>query len=802
MDQCLSMDSDATLGVENFHKIKAIKPRKKRLMVDIYATAQFCTLEDLDRRNGTTWATDLNPAVPNVESNLEAKKPKLMESDDSRDDKSEGAVYVDSNGIKIGILSKFNDASDSRELFRSRNNIETVRDGKIPSSKENFNALSSKKMKFKMRNKKLRSLKQFENQVQSATEVSHHEQSHIEEEWSPAPLSGELDKSLGCGSANLKTWPSSKRSDLPKKSGKKSFHKIFERFNSASETPSSTRKSRAGEFSRVLESETANCPSDTVQNLEKEKRSPQRLPPSDGTPPNIILLKLPRVLGSVTSFPGSANEEFFKDRKHKSYVSPKCHKRSAETCYLPPKIKKISTLGAQNSGSVKTSKHLAWMDVQKRTNETQFHKKMNSDTLTGASSHNADVSSIMQKSSANEDRDSQMDINHKTSAVMPFESMKQADKLTQDQLENRAKATSAQEFSACLTSQDELALDIPTKNFPIDLDVMLPNQGNNSTGGQEPFVLPSPTTSASTISPASPEAYNSKVLKNEPAKPSISQANLGFPFPPTVLKEGHHEMDIETNQQAEEPCCCSWQSIMVGNMKQVPLSNLHIRPNFSSFCAYSNSRTDTSIVTSMESPTDSILTKAFSDVSSTSPSCGTPTQSSSNSILRLMGKDLMVINNEESTQIPKVHSPNVHGLPSPFGFASYASAPNRGTFSFPVHNQSPSMIGSQDRSLLPGFHQSKDKKPFFTKEMTVINDSDKVVAPTDAVTSSRSIFHRPFSYFPTQSHLLSMDDGIRPSIPINQGGSFPASRLPSPFVFQSPSTAHLNLPFYYPQSLR
>ncbi|KAK8950330.1 hypothetical protein KSP40_PGU000034 [Platanthera guangdongensis] len=804
MDQCLSMDSDATFGVENFHKIKAIKPRKKRLMVDIYATAQFCTLEDLDRRNGTTWATDLNPAAQIVESNLEAKKPKLVESVDSKVVRSESAVYVDSNGIKIGILSKFNDTTDSRELFRSRNNIETVQDGNVTSSNENYSALSSNKMKFKMRNKKLRSLKQFENEVQAGTEMSHHEQSHVEEEGSLAHLSGELDKSLSCGSATLKNWPSSKRSVLPKKSGKKNFHKIFEHLNSASsDTPSSPRKIHVGEFSRVLEYDTANL-SNTVQNTDKEKRSPQGLP-ADATPPNVILLKLSRVPGSVTSLPGSTSEDFFKGSEHKSHAPPKSHKRSAETCYLPAKTKKISTLSAPNSDSVKTGKHqslLAWTDAQTRTSEIQFYQKMNFDTFTGASSHNADVSSIMQKSSTEEDRDSQVDTNDKTSAVMLIESMKQADKLIKDQLENRAKATSAQEFSACLTSHDELALDIPIKNLPIDLDHMLPNRGNNSSGGQEPLILLSPASSASTVSPASAEDYHSKDSENEPASnPSMTQVNWGFPYPLMVSKEGHHKMDIETNQQAEKPCCCSWQSIMAGNMKQKPLSNLHVRPNISSFNAYSNSRTDTLISPSIESPTDSILTKAFSDVGSTSPSCGTPTQSSSNSILRLMGKDLMVINNEESTQIPKVHSPNVHGLPSPFGFASYASAPNRDAFSFPVHNQSPLMIGSQDRNLLPGFHHSRNKRPFSTKEVIVINDSDEAVAPRDTVTSSRAMFQRPFSYFPTRTHLLPMDNDIRPSIPINQGGSFPASHMPSPFVFQSPSTSHLNLPFYYPQSL-
>lgn len=110
IDQCLSGESSTVKWTANPKVIKhRIKPRKMRLMVDIYLTAKSCTLEDLDRRNGTNWA--LNPTssvreideVPTVEK-LDKPPPVNLECT-----ASEGAVYIDANGTKLRILSKFND---------------------------------------------------------------------------------------------------------------------------------------------------------------------------------------------------------------------------------------------------------------------------------------------------------------------------------------------------------------------------------------------------------------------------------------------------------------------------------------------------------------------------------------------------------------------------------------------------------------------------------------------------------------------------------------------------------------------
>lgn len=111
IDQCLSPESNMT-WTPNSRVVKhRIKPRKMRLMTDIYVTARHCTLEELDRRNGTNWALNTNfPAQENLEDCVEVERVATVDLKEKGD---EGAVYVDANGTKIRILSKFNDASSS-----------------------------------------------------------------------------------------------------------------------------------------------------------------------------------------------------------------------------------------------------------------------------------------------------------------------------------------------------------------------------------------------------------------------------------------------------------------------------------------------------------------------------------------------------------------------------------------------------------------------------------------------------------------------------------------------------------------
>lgn len=104
IDHCPSVESNTQIvdKVLVKHKVKA---KKKRLMVDIYKTALPYTLGDLDKKNGINWATDLATPMVNNEVCTENRSPEVLPFD-TRDDEREADVYVDSNGIKIRILSK------------------------------------------------------------------------------------------------------------------------------------------------------------------------------------------------------------------------------------------------------------------------------------------------------------------------------------------------------------------------------------------------------------------------------------------------------------------------------------------------------------------------------------------------------------------------------------------------------------------------------------------------------------------------------------------------------------------------
>ncbi|CAN7006183.1 hypothetical protein IGI04_009887 [Brassica rapa subsp. trilocularis] len=118
IDQCLSVD----LGeqpVSKPNKPRNHKPRLKvKTMVDIYASAKGCTLEDLDRRNGTKWAVISSYSnrvivCDNNKSDVSNKEKKLDEDGDA----GIGPVYIDAKGQKLRIISEVKEkaAEPSRE---------------------------------------------------------------------------------------------------------------------------------------------------------------------------------------------------------------------------------------------------------------------------------------------------------------------------------------------------------------------------------------------------------------------------------------------------------------------------------------------------------------------------------------------------------------------------------------------------------------------------------------------------------------------------------------------------------------
>ncbi|AED96738.1 hypothetical protein AtNW77_Chr5g0141861 [Arabidopsis thaliana] len=117
IDQCLSVDS-ALLPPVVFSKPN--KPRSKpprvkvKTMVDIYASAKQGTLEDLDRRNGTKWVSILSYSNRVVADKSEVSKKRKVSP------VGVGPVYIDAKGQKLRILSGFSEKKSSTTPLREQ----------------------------------------------------------------------------------------------------------------------------------------------------------------------------------------------------------------------------------------------------------------------------------------------------------------------------------------------------------------------------------------------------------------------------------------------------------------------------------------------------------------------------------------------------------------------------------------------------------------------------------------------------------------------------------------------------------
>nr|GEX49341.1 hypothetical protein [Tanacetum cinerariifolium] len=155
IDQCLT--GEGTLKWTENPKILVkhkVKPRKMRSMVDIYKTAPHCTVEELDERNGTSWAT--NSCFPDQEFQFqgEEKEEDDKEEEDEEEEEvrttkiipnvadNEGDVYIDTNGKKVRILSVpktiLSDNNSARKL------VKRVKGGKMIMAKKKSNIFKKK----------------------------------------------------------------------------------------------------------------------------------------------------------------------------------------------------------------------------------------------------------------------------------------------------------------------------------------------------------------------------------------------------------------------------------------------------------------------------------------------------------------------------------------------------------------------------------------------------------------------------------------------------------------------------------
>ncbi|KAJ4907706.1 hapless 8 [Raphanus sativus] len=110
IDQCLSVDSGKQ-PVSKPNKPRNNKPRLKvKTMVDIYASAKGCTLEELDRRNGTKWAVISSYSNQVVSDNN--NKPEVSYKE-KKLAAGVGPVYIDAKGQKLRIISEVNEKASS-----------------------------------------------------------------------------------------------------------------------------------------------------------------------------------------------------------------------------------------------------------------------------------------------------------------------------------------------------------------------------------------------------------------------------------------------------------------------------------------------------------------------------------------------------------------------------------------------------------------------------------------------------------------------------------------------------------------
>ncbi|XP_026662350.2 uncharacterized protein LOC103711980 isoform X2 [Phoenix dactylifera] len=326
IDQCLSVESNTNQVLTNSSTTK-VKPRKKRLMVDIYKTAPRCTLEDLDRRNGTNWALELALVTLTNEDSTETKRLKLLPMD-ARD---EGAVYVDSNGIKLRILSKFNDRM-SREDSKLMKHAKDIKPSKrmLISQKKRFASKGSKNMKVKAHKKKLSSFKLLKMRIKPASGGDCHADTY--QAKGESNISNACDQANSSSSATLRPWVCSKRSDLPKKLNNKDNCKTLENpvavtrdtlaENGQPDSDNSTamrshilKVSRPSkDLAAAPRTKKVNSQSKLVHTMEcGKKKSPKppvlKLSSENASLASGLLLKLSRSSGTFTSSPRSKREE-------------------------------------------------------------------------------------------------------------------------------------------------------------------------------------------------------------------------------------------------------------------------------------------------------------------------------------------------------------------------------------------------------------------------------------------------------------------------------------------------------------
>ncbi|RRT71293.1 hypothetical protein B296_00012504 [Ensete ventricosum] len=893
-------------------------------MVDIYATAPSCTLEDLDKRNGTNWAIEMAFATaPTVEVDMETKKPKLLPTESTDD--VEGSVSVNSAGTKLKILSKFNDMTKLKEELKfPKHEVIETRKKFLVSKKKHLNAKFSRKMKVKAQRNKLSSLTLLKAQnVNCASDntvpLTRNKLTSEGLASSPKRVHSAGDGFEKSEKLSISTFKLSSESTVknglllrkPKSSGnsmassrikikeidlsiqhqsdnstqrtnvfleichrpliKDPIKLIWEKKDIARRPPS-TLEVRKGDIKEKLFSFDKFHKHRSVSRSGKSGVEFQTasygidIPRTSNDAPgscefdcskSVTVSPAGEMMNHATTsrkdVPGSEQRDdrsTMEEQKH----GDECHGPDVENldmqvevfhsghCVIKPS-KEISTANP-SSNDIMSSENLQAsfgarlepsplieqvLSISKRAiSKREFHEKQllerserQEESCDGVSREEIDGQNI-QIADEMEER-----VEKVSCAIEPKE-------YTVDTM-------SIQESSGCLTSGD-FGPRIPKRSTSVTSVRTIADDAMNLASDGEPSG--SPVSTASLLS--TPSSKDSKYTdpqtdalgivvnvedklvlmeRNVEGRNQELKANLSAKEPnQSVNNEPFYSSCRESLSRESQSLRSNATQHRTTIGKQVP--DLFSGPRISSsFSSYQNSRTNTMV--------SSTSTETLSDSAVKVPSC-----SGANPILRLMGKNLIVMKNEVFVPPSTVmdHPPDVNFL-SHLGFSSTNTHLKKQKFpgtvaehQFPVCLASTAMAGfsfTLHTALVPGSDQQAQEKnahkklnssatPCMMNEVIVIDDSpetDKepsLSSPTSTLrfdaSSLNPVSQRSVSCLSSQNHIEDPQSGLRALLPnlytgVNASLIKRYSTAEDHFMFQSPATAYMRPWVCYSQTL-
>ncbi|TVU15636.1 hypothetical protein EJB05_39168 [Eragrostis curvula] len=863
IDHSLSVESNTEL-VETVVVKPKVKPKKKRLMVDIYKTALPYTLEDLDRRNGTNWAIELAMPTVNKEVCTENRSPEMVQFD-PRDAEREGDVYVDSNGIKIRILSKTSDAPLALSDEVGKKKVSKHETGKgILMSKNIFKSKFLKNKKLKMHRRKYNKANRLNSQVQAYPHVDIDEDIFEGQMHTRNPT----ESISNHGSGTMRQWVCSKRSDIGRNVCRKLRDKRFEKVASGSQKSASS--SMLGfDCSPVAASPNVEITSEPLEEMattseangvEQSKGSSRLLRLSSKNPPeSTVMAKVPRsaaavakrnireivtreankldnydIISNSNSGKGSgARRRSFSiagpsegpnrlASTSKNFRKQRSLLRTGRRAFSPSNSKIVNGFDQDTEPD---TRHAKKFRVTSNSTLKNFVKHTEGDTADNEFSFGSDMPGSWQQDkqydaaqqaehiqtdyegeepesdmpytsgSRHDPADSCSEISYGSQspensgtdhddlvegygvAVEDLGSSEQlahcaheSNSVVNNEMDEwRVDPTSAKESSACVTNNRDMGPGAPQDNSSITSNREDSNQEHGFPVGRD--TLDSPISTASAMSPTALKDSMSK--ESEPGPSTVD--TIEERITGNLNQETKSTPMVRDGEQLpnEKPCCCSCRGSISResrshNQSEIARPMLNFTGNkipqlrigvtaSSSFNTYQRTSTKPNpFLGSHEQPLASKVSAESSmnlpsyATDCMSPSLQTQLPSPSNPILRLMGKNLMVMNNEESVHPPAPSSDYIlrGNYVAPVGFvppnyqhpndsAFINIAPATGSHQIPLSSvQAGNLVGPplHSRSMMHSDHHSQQQSyrnlvpvmhhpTYMMKEVIVIDDS-------------------------------------------------------------------------------